>query len=395
MNYFYIRLFAIILSFVIVTASDSNQQQVTEATRPNGQGKEIISGIDIYYDVMAPTESNITFSTNSHNNDIENKKETSPTEFEQKGDSTNKSHQSDKDSEKVGDNTETTIPPIVKPGNEQSENLETTKKQNEENDVNSDNYSQDSTTSTTKPTIPTEPVTNTTKPGTEQSKPTESTIKQDDEREDIETLPTEPIVEDVTEPVTMPTQPVTNPTISTPIDPSKPKECTTHSMFLVSTEPNMQYPLYQYVTDIYRCENCSYSYSDIHIAKLNLSNCDILAEETRIVELVNQLRRDNGLYELVDDSAWKTWSQTRAKELSVLYGHNRPDGNSWCHTIGTEITFGENVAAGESSGEEFYNAFLNSPSHKSLMLDCQATKIAVSIYIDDTGTPYCAMVVSG
>ena len=171
--------------------------------------------------------------------------------------------------------------------------------------------------------------------------------------------------------------------------------CTEHALTLMSTSVNSEFKLYRYVTDIYQCSNCDYTFSETHIASSNISNSLITQEECYVVKLVNQLRKEQGLNELTTDANWQEWADIRAQELSVSYGHVRPNGGMWCHMINQEITYGENVAAGESSGENFYNAFFNSPSHKSLMLEQYATKIAVGIYVDENGITYCAMMVIG
>jgi len=107
------------------------------------------------------------------------------------------------------------------------------------------------------------------------------------------------------------------------------------------------------------------------------------------------MRAEKGLTTLWTDWSWNDWAATRAYELSISYGHGRPGGGSWINAIGDNYTIGENIAAGQSSGYNFYCAFLNSPQHYDLMIAEDAVGIGVGIYVAEDGSTYCAMVILG
>ena len=212
------------------------------------------------------------------------------------------------------------------------------------------------------------------------AKPTESvtTATTQPNKEEPETPPTE-----------APTEKEEDSGPSTTITPSK---CENHELEFIETKVETQYELYNYVTDYYKCKKCDYTSADTHVASANVSESTLATAESNIVSCVNSLRSSNGLNELWTNGTWNAWADTRASELAVIYGHNRPNGGLWIYSDGTYYSVAENIAAGQSSGYNFYNAFLNSPQHKSAMLESEAVGIAVGIYVDENGATYCAMV---
>jgi uncharacterized protein YkwD len=173
------------------------------------------------------------------------------------------------------------------------------------------------------------------------------------------------------------------------------QECAEHIMVLENTQVDSEYELYNYVTDCYKCEKCNYVSVSVHVANANVSESVIGAAEATIINYVNSAREEKGLSRLWTNSEWDSWAKTRSRELSIEYGHQRPNGESWAYAIGDCYTIGENVASGQSSGKDFYFAFNNSASHRDTMMSKEAIGIAVDIYIDSDGTTYCAMIIIG
>jgi uncharacterized protein YkwD len=171
--------------------------------------------------------------------------------------------------------------------------------------------------------------------------------------------------------------------------------CVEHEMIFANTTIESKYQLYNYVTDHYKCANCDYSESKVHIASAELSNSELSLIANQIVYYVNSLRAENGLPALWTSSDWSAWANIRAVELDTVYGHNRPSGGSWMTGIGGNFTIGENISVGHASGYEFYIAFCNSSQHRSIMLSEDAVGIAVGLYADADGNTYCAMVIIG
>ncbi|MCD7858630.1 MAG: CAP domain-containing protein [Firmicutes bacterium] len=184
-------------------------------------------------------------------------------------------------------------------------------------------------------------------------------------------------------------------------DPQIPEDtdediCTEHDMVLANREIQTEFQLYDYAIDEYKCSTCGYREYLAHVvAKENLTNAEIQAAEAELVAYVNQLRAENGLSQLWTSSEWDAWADIRSQELSVVFGHRRPDGSTCGHTINGDYTHAENVSCGAASADDFFNAFYSSASHRSSMLLEDVYGIAVSIYVTDDGTTYCAMVLIG
>lgn len=163
--------------------------------------------------------------------------------------------------------------------------------------------------------------------------------------------------------------------------------CVEHRMKVSQTSILEEYSFYNYVTDSLECETCGYRESYDHRSAKSVDETIITAEETMLVEKVNLLRSSEGLSPLWVDAEWNLWAEKRAQEISTNYGHL-----GWTNAIGNTYTLAENIAAGQASGSDFFDAFCNSPQHRSAMLQENAVGIAVSIHIGANGTPYCAMV---
>lgn len=115
--------------------------------------------------------------------------------------------------------------------------------------------------------------------------------------------------------------------------------------------------------------------------------------EKRVVELVNQHRKEAGLSALRMDSTLNKGALIRAKETVTSFSHTRPDGKS-CFTVLDELgypyrTAGENIAYGQSSPEAVVNAWMNSEGHRANILNANYTKIGVGCH-SNGGTLYWA-----
>lgn len=178
-------------------------------------------------------------------------------------------------------------------------------------------------------------------------------------------------------------------------EPQKPvveekKPCTSHSLELTKTTVSESYQLYNYVTEHYKCKNCEYTESSDKRTGSNVSASTLNNAAAEVVSYVNSLRSKNGLNTLWTDGSWNSWAGQRANALKSNYSHN-----GWTHAEGNTFTLAENIASGQASAKEFYNAFLNSGTHKAAMLQPNAVGIAVAISVDSDGKTYCAMSIIG
>lgn len=107
---------------------------------------------------------------------------------------------------------------------------------------------------------------------------------------------------------------------------------------------------------------------------------DLTAE---VVRLVNVERAKEGLKPLGTYSTLTDAAQIRAGEIVSLFSHTRPDGSS-CFTALSETgankgayTYGENIAAGNSTAAAVVAQWMDSPGHRANILDPDFTHIGV------------------
>jgi uncharacterized protein YkwD len=89
--------------------------------------------------------------------------------------------------------------------------------------------------------------------------------------------------------------------------------------------------------------------------------------------MVNDLRAENGLAPLSWSDDLASCANVRAAELPYAsddqnMAHIRPDGSEWW-TVNSSIMYGENIACGQQSASEVFQAWVDSPSHKANMLN--------------------------
>lgn len=94
-----------------------------------------------------------------------------------------------------------------------------------------------------------------------------------------------------------------------------------------------------------------------------------------ILELVNEVRREAGLTDLIMDSRLQEGAVTRAKEIAIYFNHTRPDGSS-CMTVSQDMA-GENIAAGYGSPKAVMDGWMSSPGHRANILREDFTDIGI------------------
>ena len=103
-----------------------------------------------------------------------------------------------------------------------------------------------------------------------------------------------------------------------------------------------------------------------------------------VLSLVNEERAANGLGALEWSGSLAKAAKTRAAEIVVKWSHTRPDGSDWW-TV-SDLTYGENLAYGQTSPSEVVEAWMNSAGHKANILGDYST-LGVACYCYD-GTYY-------
>lgn len=129
---------------------------------------------------------------------------------------------------------------------------------------------------------------------------------------------------------------------------------------------------------------------DVPAPDNNVPNLDAYRKE--VLRLVNEERAKAGVSALeMDDAQLLDAAQVRAKELTELFSHTRPDGTD-CFTALTERKInawsaGENIAAGQQTPAAVVESWMNSPGHRANILSTNFTKLGVGYYYK-VGTTY-------
>lgn len=107
-------------------------------------------------------------------------------------------------------------------------------------------------------------------------------------------------------------------------------------------------------------------------------------EAYRVLELVNDIRINEGLHPLRWDERVEEGAMLRAAECQVLFSHTRPNGQQWS-TVNVYMK-GENIAQGRltlMTAEEVVDGWMNSPGHKENILRPEFQSMGVSLFIVD------------
>lgn len=124
-------------------------------------------------------------------------------------------------------------------------------------------------------------------------------------------------------------------------------------------------------------------------------NISHFAEGT--LELVNEARSEEGLPPLTLAPDLVEVAEIRARELSELYSHTRPDGSD-SNTVIREYTsyfFGtENIARGSSTTIEI-QTWLSSSGHRKAIMGEKYQYYGAAEYMDSNGTTYAVQIFGG
>lgn len=111
-----------------------------------------------------------------------------------------------------------------------------------------------------------------------------------------------------------------------------------------------------------------------------------------MVRLVNIERAKAGVGAVVGAEVLNSASSVRAKEISEVFSHNRPDGRL-CFTVLDELgatgtSRAENIAGNHKTSEQVVAAWMDSPGHRKNILNPDYTKIGVGVFEDASGKLY-------
>ena len=107
----------------------------------------------------------------------------------------------------------------------------------------------------------------------------------------------------------------------------------------------------------------------------------------------NAQRQANGIAALSLDPELTKAANIRAQEIATLFSHTRPDGRK-CFTVLDQIGYsywsaGENIAAGYGNSSAVMNGWMNSPGHRSNILNASFKRLGVGyVYIPNSEYGY-------
>lgn len=109
----------------------------------------------------------------------------------------------------------------------------------------------------------------------------------------------------------------------------------------------------------------------------------------RVLELVNQQRAKAGVPALLWDEDLREAAEFRAAEISEKFSHQRPNGED-CFSLASLGTrfHGENIAAFPRSAEEVVDLWMDSPGHRSNILNPDYTHLNVAVFTEQHPKKY-------
>lgn len=100
--------------------------------------------------------------------------------------------------------------------------------------------------------------------------------------------------------------------------------------------------------------------------------------QQQVISLINQERQKAGAGMLSERADLTPASNLRAREASVLWSHTRPNGTQY-FTVNNDI-YGENLSRGYKTAGEIVRAWMNSDTHRAVMLDKRYKGANVGVY---------------
>lgn len=110
------------------------------------------------------------------------------------------------------------------------------------------------------------------------------------------------------------------------------------------------------------------SFAEVNVSTTSASVC----------ALINEERAKNGLKLLKWNDRLAQDASVRSDEAMVNWSHTRPNGSDWW-TLDPECMYGEVLAKNYNSAEAVVNAWMESPSHKEVILRDDLSDMGISM----------------
>jgi uncharacterized protein YkwD len=128
---------------------------------------------------------------------------------------------------------------------------------------------------------------------------------------------------------------------------------------------------------------------DVHDAPQNSAvdtGTDTSAYANEVIRLVNIERQNAGLNPLTQTPELTKAAEARAKDLTILYSHTRPDKSEcWSAYDENNVTYSiaaENIASGHKTPESVMKDWMNSPGHRANILNAEFEHLGVGVALD-------------
>ena len=131
-----------------------------------------------------------------------------------------------------------------------------------------------------------------------------------------------------------------------------------------------------------------YFYIDDEVIALSGDPNLINAASLMILDNINTQRLAAGLGSLIQTNELLAAATIRAKEQEQLFSHTRPNGSDW-YTVDSSCCYGECLSKGYNE-HEVMNAWMNSPTHKAVIMDGSYKNAGIGIY-QNNGICYIAL----
>lgn len=111
-----------------------------------------------------------------------------------------------------------------------------------------------------------------------------------------------------------------------------------------------------------------------------------------LLDLVNEARAAEGLSPLTWSDTLANCASTRAAELPLLTDsqnaqHQRPDGSPW-YTVNESAMWAENIAYGQRSAQEVFDAWMASSGHRANIMNPDYKTFGAAVFVTDSGYMY-------
>ena len=105
----------------------------------------------------------------------------------------------------------------------------------------------------------------------------------------------------------------------------------------------------------------------------------------QVLDLVNKERAKVGARPLRLSSELQSAAMLRAREITQVMSHTRPNGKSCMTVLKSPWGAGENIAGGNETPEEVVEGWMNSPGHRRNILYPRFNKLGVGYCYDPNG----------